>query len=164
MYRASDVDINAQFAALEVSIDKTSTDLRPASLWASGDGDPDDDEARGFDAILDNPNFAGGPFSFWNRQGIRLTQPPSGSSAEAAAALLRSSKTEGQANFVNPGAVHVQRRRGRRIDAEAARVSVNVNYLAFPTAPKCSRGCCFSPPWRRPSGSTTTSAPSTGRG
>ena len=29
---------------------------------------------KGFDAILDNPNIAGGPFSFWNRQGIRLAQ------------------------------------------------------------------------------------------
>jgi len=53
---------------------------------------------------LDNSNFAGGFFSFWNREGIRLTG--SGVSLVSGGSLipsLRSSKTQGQANFVNPG-------------------------------------------------------------
>ena len=60
--------------------------------------------ARGFDSIYDNPTFAGGPFSFWNRSGIALTQ--TGRAAQGAgqpAAHLRTNKFEGQANFVNPG-------------------------------------------------------------
>ena len=28
--------------------------------------------ATGFDTILDNPNFTGGPFSYWTRQGFNL--------------------------------------------------------------------------------------------
>jgi hypothetical protein len=43
-------------------------------LYASGDSNPTDGRARGFSAVLDNPRFAGGPFSFWNRQAIPLTQ------------------------------------------------------------------------------------------
>src|SRR5207247_7516413 len=73
-------------------------------FWASGDDNPRDGTARGFDAILDNSNFAGGFFSFWNREGIRLTG--SGVSLVSGGSLipsLRSSKTQGQANFVNPG-------------------------------------------------------------
>ena len=31
-------------------------------------------KATGFDTIYDNSNFAGGPFSFWSRSGIALTQ------------------------------------------------------------------------------------------
>ena len=63
-----------------------------------------DGTARSFDAILDNSNFAGGFFSFWNREGLRLTG--SGVSLVSPGSLipsLRSSKIEGQANFVNPG-------------------------------------------------------------
>jgi len=62
--------------------------------------------ARGFDAILDNSNFAGGFFSFWNREGIRLTgSAVSLVSPGSLIPSLRSSKIEGQANFVNPGII-----------------------------------------------------------
>ena len=96
--------INAQMAAGEVSIDYDWLRYRGSVFWTSGDSNPDDGQARGFDAILDATSFAGGKFSFWNSQGIRLTQ--------TAVALveprslipsLRSSKLQGQANFVNPG-------------------------------------------------------------
>ncbi len=65
---------------------------------------PQSHTARGFDSIFDNPNFAGGIFSFWNREGLRLTG--SGVSLDSPDSLLpdlRSSKSEGQANYVNPG-------------------------------------------------------------
>src|SRR5262249_29760616 len=58
--------------------------------------------ATGFDAILDNPNFAGGQFSFWQREAIKLF----GVNLVNRGSLLpdlRSSKLEGQSNFVNPG-------------------------------------------------------------
>ena len=44
---------------------------------------------------------------------------------------LRSSKIEGQSNFVNPGLLAAQLRRGHRPDAEAARLINNVNFLWF---------------------------------
>ena len=68
------VDINAQMAALELSLDRDWLRFKGSALWASGDKNPLDGKARGFDAILDFPEFAGGIFSFWNSQGIRLTQ------------------------------------------------------------------------------------------
>jgi hypothetical protein len=70
----------------------------------SGDANPRDSRARGFDAIVDLPNFAGGLFSFWNREAIRLTG--TGIALTQDGSLLpnmRSNKEEGQANFVNPG-------------------------------------------------------------
>ena len=91
-------------AAAELSWDRDWMRFRGSFFWASGDDNPRDGTARGFDAIFDNSNFAGGFFSFWNREGIRLTG--SGVSLVSAGSLipsLRSSKTEGQANFVNPG-------------------------------------------------------------
>ena len=97
-------DINAQMAAAELSIDKDWFRIRGSVFFASGDDNPRDGTARGFDAILDNSNFAGGFFSFWNREGIRLTG--SGVALVQGGSLLpslRSSKTQGQANFVNPG-------------------------------------------------------------
>jgi hypothetical protein len=97
-------DINAQMAAAELSWDRNWIRFRGSIFWASGDDNPRDGTARGFDAILDNSNFAGGFFSFWNREGIRLTG--SGVSLVSPGSLLpslRSSKTQGQANFVNPG-------------------------------------------------------------
>ena len=58
---------------LELSCDRTGSAIACSFFWASGDKNPRDGTARGFDAILDNSNFAGGFFSFWNREGIRLT-------------------------------------------------------------------------------------------
>jgi Carboxypeptidase regulatory-like domain len=97
-------DINAQMAAAELSWDRDWIRFRGSIFWASGDDNPRDGTARGFDAILDNSNFAGGFFSFWNREGIRLTgSAVSLVSSGSLIPSLRSSKTEGQANFVNPG-------------------------------------------------------------
>ena len=99
-----DTDINAQFAAAEISFDKDWLRPRATFVWSSGDNDPDDDEARGFDAILDNPNIIGGGFSFWNRQSIRLAQTGLALvGRNSVIPSLRSSKAEGQASFVNPG-------------------------------------------------------------
>jgi hypothetical protein len=98
------VDINAQFAVAEASVDHDWWRIKGTVIWASGDKDPDDDKAKGFDAIVDNPNIAGGPFSFWNREGIRLAQTFVGlTGRNSILPSLRSSKTDGQANFVNPG-------------------------------------------------------------
>lgn len=98
------VTVNAQMAAAELSLDRDWIRYRISAFYSSGDGNPRDSRARGFDSIVDLPNFAGGLFSFWNREAIRLTG--SGVDLTTEGSLLpsmRSSKVEGQANFVNPG-------------------------------------------------------------
>ncbi|MEO1995820.1 MAG: HEAT repeat domain-containing protein [Planctomycetaceae bacterium] len=95
-------DINANMAAVELSVDRDWVRFRASYFWASGDDDPNDGKAEGFDSILDFPNFAGGEFSYWNRQEIRLF----GAGLTQRLSLvpdLRGSKTQGQSNFVNPG-------------------------------------------------------------
>jgi hypothetical protein len=97
-------DINAQMFACELSYDRDWMRFRMSYFFASGDSDVSfgNQEATGFDTIFDNPNFAGGQFSYWNRQqlklfGVNLTQRLS------LVPDLRSSKIQGQTNFVNPG-------------------------------------------------------------
>ena len=94
--------INAQMAALELSYDQDWLRFRASFFWASGDRNVNNGHATGFDTIMDNPNFAGGEFSYWQRQqlrlfGVNLVQ------RESLVPDLRSSKIQGQANFVNPG-------------------------------------------------------------
>ena len=88
-------------------------------------------KATGFDAILDDPNFVGGQFSFWNRNGIRLTQTGVGLvQPNSLLPSLRSSKTQGQANFVNPGIFIYN----AGVDVEVTqrlKAVFNVNYLRF---------------------------------
>lgn len=95
-------DINAQMAAVELSYDRDWARFRTSFFWSSGDSNINNSHATGFDTILDAPNFAGGGFSYWQRQqiklfGVNLTQRMS------LVPDLRSSKFQGQANFVNPG-------------------------------------------------------------
>ncbi len=96
--------IKAHMAVAEASIDYDFQRFRATAFFASGDPDPTDDRANGFDAILDDPNIIGGQFSFWNRVGIPLTGAAVGLVQPLSVLpTLRSSKTQGQANFVNPG-------------------------------------------------------------
>ena len=123
------VTINAQMFAIEPSIEFDWVRLRGSFLWASGDRTPQGSEARGFDAIFDNPNFAGGTFSFWNRQGIKLL----GTNLVNRNSLfpdLSTTKTEGQQNFVNPGLFLAN----VGLDAEITpklKAILNANYLWF---------------------------------
>ncbi len=96
--------VKAHMAAAEASLDKDFQRFRASFFFASGDKNPTDDKATGFDAILDDPNFVGGQFSFWNRVGIPLIGTGVGL-VQPLSLLpsLRSSKTQGQANYVNPG-------------------------------------------------------------
>lgn len=95
-------EINAQMAAVELSYDRDWARFRASFFWASGDGNVQNHHATGFDTILDNPHFAGGGFSFWQRQaiglfGVNLVN------RQSLVPDLRSSKFQGQSNFVNPG-------------------------------------------------------------
>src|SRR5207302_3371739 len=95
-------DISAGMAALELSYDRDWMRFRASALYATGDENPRNNHATGFDGILDNPNFAGGEFSYWQRQAIRLFGVNL-VNRESLFPDLRSSKIEGQSNFVNPG-------------------------------------------------------------
>jgi hypothetical protein len=95
-------DIDAQMFAVELSYDRDWMRFKTSFLWASGDDNINNAHATGFDTILDNPQFAGGEFSYWQRQAIKLL----GVNLVQRQSLvpdLRSSKVDGQANFVNPG-------------------------------------------------------------
>ncbi len=96
------VDINAQMGAIELSIDKDWKRYKISAFYASGDANPMDDKARGFDAIIDQPFFAGGHFGYWQQQGIGL-QGVALVHKFSFLPSLRSNKLEGQSNFVNPG-------------------------------------------------------------
>ena len=124
-------DISAHMAAAEASIDKNWLRFRGSVFFASGDDDPTDDKARGFDSILDDPNFVGGQFSYWSRQGIKLVSTDIGLiQPNSLLPSLRSSKIEGQSNFVNPGIFIFN----AGVDAEltqTVKTVFNANYLRF---------------------------------
>jgi hypothetical protein len=125
------VTINAQMAALELSYDKDWFRIKSSIFYASGSANPASSRARGFDSIDDFPEFAGGIFSLWNRESIRLTG--SGVALNSGDSLLpdlRSNKDEGQANFVNPGIFLANL--GAEFDlTPKLRGFANVNYLRF---------------------------------
>ncbi len=125
------VDINAQMAALELSYDIDWLRPKVFAFFASGDSNPRDSTAKGFDSIIDNVDFAGAGFSFFNRQPIKLAG--TGVNLVNRFSLvpdLRTDKDEGQANFVNPGLFLV----GAGLDAvftPKLKASLNVNVLWF---------------------------------
>jgi hypothetical protein len=102
---ARGTQISAWFSAVEASYDIDWMRFKLFGLFASGDDDPGDDLATGFDAIFENPNFAGADTSFFQRQAIPLIFGGGVvlSSRNALLPSLRTSKEEGQSNFVNPG-------------------------------------------------------------
>jgi hypothetical protein len=123
--------VKAQMAAVEATLDKDYWRYRASLFFTSGDKDPKDGKATGFDAILDDPNFIGGIFSFWNREGIRLSQ--TGVALVEPNSLipsLRSSKILGQANYINPGIFIANA--GFDVDlTQKFKLIANANYLRF---------------------------------
>src|SRR4029077_9643915 len=101
------VSVRAGLAAAELSRDFSWVRLRLQGLAQSGDPHPFDGRATGFDAIFENPQFAGADTSFWIRQAVPLIGGGGVtlSGRNGVLASLRSSKDEGQSNFVNPGLV-----------------------------------------------------------
>jgi hypothetical protein len=125
-------DIEAGFFAAEVSRDFDWIRPRLSLAWASGDDNAFDDESNGFDAIFENPVFAGADTSYWIRQNIPLIGGGGVALAGRNSLLpsLRSSRELGQSNFDNPGV----RLLGAGADFDLtpqSRVSVNVNQLWF---------------------------------
>ena len=124
--------VRAGFFAAELSRDFSWIRARGSIAWASGDRDPYDGRAEGFDAVLENPLFAGADTSFWIREPVPLIAGGRVALSGRNGMLnsLRSSKEFGQSNFVNPGL----RLLGAGVDLDLTptlRVSGNLNYLAF---------------------------------
>ncbi|WDA39853.1 hypothetical protein [Erythrobacter sp. BLCC-B19] len=126
-------DINAQFAAIEASYDRDWMRFRLSAAYASGDEDPYDNTEGGFDAIFENPVFAGADTSYWIRQTIPFAGGGRAVSVNGRNGLLnslRSSKEQGQSNFNNPGLILA----GVGADFDLTpqfRLSANANHLWF---------------------------------
>ena len=125
-------NIRASFAAAELSHDFSWIRVRATGVYASGDKDPFDNKATGFDAILENPQIAGADTSFWIRQAVPLIGGGGVvlSGRNALLPSLRSSKEQGQSNFVNPG-IHLL---GLGADFDITpqlRLIANVSKLSF---------------------------------
>ena len=125
-------DIEAAFAAAELSIDTDWIRWRASLLWASGDEDPFDDTENGFDAVFENPQFAGADTSYWIRQSVPLVGGGKVALSTRNGVLnsLRASKEHGQSNFTNPGI----RLLGLGADLDLMpelRLSFNLNQLWF---------------------------------
>jgi len=97
--------IRAGMFAAELSRDFSWVRVRGNLFLSTGDKNPYDGKATGFDSILENPQFAGSDSSYFIRQGIPLIGGGGValSARNGIQASLRSSKDEGQSNFVNPG-------------------------------------------------------------
>lgn len=144
-------DINAQMAAAELSLDRDWLRFKASFFWASGDKNPFDGTARGFDSIQDHQEFAGGAFSFWNSQAIPLTNTAVLLTTPGSLLPdLRSSKTEGQSNFVNPG-IFVYNLGAEAEMTPKLRAIFNVNYSHFHHTEPLSE-LLFQPDIRKPIG------------
>jgi hypothetical protein len=132
-FTGEEADIRAFFAAAELSYDHDWMRFRLSGLYASGDGDPYDNKETGFDAIFENPIFAGADTSYWIRQTIPFAGGGRVISINGRNGILnslRSSKEEGQSNFNNPGTILL----GAGADFDLTpelRISANGNHLWF---------------------------------
>ena len=132
-FTSQPADIRAYFGAAELSYDVDWARFRLSGLFASGDGDPYDNKETGFDAIFENPIFAGADTSYWIRQVIPFAGGGRAVGINGRNGILnslRSSKEQGQSNFNNPGTVLLGA--GADFDlTSTTRLSANVNHLWF---------------------------------
>ncbi|MBL8245908.1 MAG: hypothetical protein JNL89_17060 [Rhodanobacteraceae bacterium] len=131
-FTGRDSDIRAGFFAAEISRDYDWIRPRLSIAYASGDDDPFDDKSTGYDAIFENPIFAGADTSYWIRQNIPLIGGGGVTLAPRNGILpsMRPSKEQGQSNFENPG-LHLI---GVGADFDLtpeSRVSFNLNQMWF---------------------------------
>lgn len=133
IFTGNPADISAQFAAVEFSYDRDWMRFRLSGAYASGDSDPFDDTETGYDAIFENPIFAGADTSYWIRQTIPFAGGGRAVSVNGRNGILnnlRASKEQGQSNFNNPGLMLV----GAGADFDLTpeiRLSANANHLWF---------------------------------
>lgn len=131
-FTGRDSDLEAGFAAAEASVDFDWIRVRASAAYASGDSDAFDDKSQGYDAIFENPIFAGADTSYWVRQNLPLIGGGGVALAGRNSLLpsLRSSRELGQSNFENPGLQLVGLGADFDLTPES-RVSANLNQLWF---------------------------------
>ncbi|MDF7776414.1 hypothetical protein P1X14_14260 [Sphingomonas sp. AOB5] len=133
IFTSRPAQVRAYFGATELSYDRDWMRFRVSALYASGDRDPYDNTETGFDAIFENPVFAGADTSYWIRQSIPFAgggRVISLSGRNGVLNSVRSSKEQGQSNFNNPGTFLI----GAGADFDLTpglRLSANANRLAF---------------------------------
>lgn len=121
-------DINAQLAALEITLPWDWRRYVFSVLYASGDGDSFDGKGEGFDSVFDNPAFAGGAFGFFHRQAIAIAGQTI-VNANSFYPNLRTKAFEGP-NSVNPGLIVVHGGCEATLSNQWA-VAANAAYLSF---------------------------------
>ena len=133
IFTSKPANIRSYFFAVEPSYDQDWIRYRGAFLFASGDGKPFNNTQAAFDSIFENPIFAGADTSYWIRQTIPFAGGGRAVGLNGRNGILnslRSSKEEGQSNFVNPGTILVGV--GADFDiTQQFRASVNLNHLWF---------------------------------
>ncbi len=132
VFTNEETDISAYFVAAEYSRDFDWIRARASFLHTSGDDNPFDNKEKGFDAIFENPQFAGGDTAFFIRQNVPLIGGGrvALNSRNSIIPSLRSSKELGQSNFTNPGLTLL----GIGADFDLTpqtRLSFNVNQMWF---------------------------------
>ena len=133
IFTSEPAKIRAGLVAAELSYDHDWMRFRLSGLYATGDGDPYNDTEGGFDAIFENPIFAGADTSYWIRQTIPFAGGGRVISINGRNGILnslRSSKEEGQSNFNNPGTILLGVGADFDLSPEV-RVSGNANHLWF---------------------------------
>jgi hypothetical protein len=123
--------VEANFAAVELSRDFDWIRLRASGLYASGDSDPFDKSAHGFDGISQSALFAGADSSFFIHQQLPLVLDQLNLKVrDSLFPDLRSTAAPGESNYENPGLRLVGL--GTDFDfSPAARLSFDANHLWF---------------------------------
>lgn len=122
--------INGQMAAFEGSVDRDWVRWRGSFFFASGDDDATDGDARGFDVIQDNPNFAGGPFQFWTQQTTAVGGAIGILKNKFSLVPSLRNKFVQRSNFVNPGLLLWNLGGDFRVTPKL-KVTTNLSYLRF---------------------------------
>lgn len=130
-FTTSNTHVRSAFAALELSRDFDWMRVRFSALYASGDSDPADGRASGFDGISQSALFAGADSTFFIHQRLALLADRIDLKVrDSLFADLRPTNDPGQSNYTNPGL----RLLGIGTDLDLApslRVSLDVNHLWF---------------------------------
>jgi hypothetical protein len=132
LHRPTSLTINARMGALELSHDADARRDRLSFFYASGDSGSGS-TAGGFDSVADNPELAGGQFSFWTQQAINI---PTGATTKVLLTQKFSllpdlrDKFSQRSNFLNPGLMLVNGGIDFRLMPQLKLVT-NVSYLRF---------------------------------
>ncbi len=123
--------VQASFGAAELSRDFDWIRLRLSGLYASGDSDPFDKTAHGFDAISQSALFAGADSSFFIHQQLpTVLNQLNLKVRDSLFPDLRSTAAPGQSNYDNPGLRLIGL--GTDLDfTPALRLSLDANHLWF---------------------------------